>query len=67
MEGKQIIQEWTAWIESDEGRIAANSHTLPPTEAANTYLRNRLELAFQAGVRAAERNAGTNSAPPAGP
>lgn len=67
MKGEQIVREWLVWIASDEGRVAANPHTLPPTEAANVYLRNRLELAFQAGVRAAERNAATNSAPPAGP
>lgn len=61
MEGTEIVREWQAWLNTDEGRKAANPHTLPPTETASVYLRNRLEQAFQAGVKAAEKSVACSS------
>jgi hypothetical protein len=55
MEGPQIVTAWKHWLESDEGKSTSNPFTLPPGENARQYLKNRLERAFQAGIRAAER------------
>lgn len=56
MEGPQIVTEWKHWLESPEGKGASNPFTLPPGENARQYLKNRLERAFQAGIRAAEKH-----------
>ena len=56
MEGPQIVTSWRHWLESDEGKGASNPFTLPPGENARQYLKNRLETAFRAGIRAAEEH-----------
>jgi hypothetical protein len=63
MEGPQIVTAWKHWLESDEGKSTSNPFTLPPGENARQYLKNRLERAFQAGIRAAERQNEARQAP----
>lgn len=64
MDGRHIVIAWNEWADSEEGRTASNPHTLPPTENARQYLVNRLERAFQAGVKAAEKARAPTPAPP---
>jgi hypothetical protein len=54
MTGEQLAAKWKEWIQSDEGRKAANPETLGTTLSARNYLENRLWHAFTAGAKAAE-------------
>jgi hypothetical protein len=45
---------WDRWINTKEGRDAADPGTLGATLAMRTYLMNRLSNAFFAGVTAEE-------------
>jgi hypothetical protein len=54
MNGRERWLEWDRWINSDEGRKAADPGTLGATLAMRTYLMNRLANAFFAGVTAEE-------------
>lgn len=56
MEGPQIVVAWKHWLESEEGKRASNPFSLPPGENARQYLKDRLESAFRAGIRAAEQH-----------
>lgn len=47
---------WKAWMETQAYAEAADPYTLMAT-AADMYLRNRLDAAFQAGWEACERHA----------
>lgn len=57
MEGKTIVMEWKQWLDSEEGRKASDPQTLGTTLSARQYLENRLERAFQAGIKAAAKDA----------
>lgn len=48
MEGKDIVAAFKAWLKSEDGKTCMSG------EAKGHYLRNRLEVAFQAGIEAAE-------------
>jgi len=52
--GSQIVAAWQEWLNSEDGRKAANPETLGTSLSARQYLENRLNSAFQAGIRAAE-------------
>lgn len=57
MNGKQLSVAWKAWLASPEGVRCSDMIGLSLRPADRKYLLNRLELAFQAGVRAAESEA----------
>jgi hypothetical protein len=48
MDGKEIVARWKAWCATPEGAKCLGG------VAEGKYLRNRLELAFHAGIEAAE-------------
>lgn len=52
MKGQEISQAWQDWRDSAEGQKASNGVT------SGVYLLNRLEVAFQAGIKAAEKICG---------
>jgi hypothetical protein len=52
MDYPAIAEAKREWLDSPEGREAANAETLPRTPDADQYLKNRLERAFDAGIRA---------------
>lgn len=55
IEGRLIVKAWKAWKDSGDGRTALSPYTLSVNSTlSHEYLENRLELAFQAGVKAAE-------------
>lgn len=54
MDGRMVVAAWQAWKDSPEGQNCSNPETLGNTLSARQYLENRLERAFQAGVKAAE-------------
>lgn len=46
-EGTAVSEQWQLWLNSDEGKRMSSG------AAIGTYLENRLERAFQAGMEAA--------------
>jgi hypothetical protein len=61
MEGPEIVIAWKAWLDSEEGRKAVDPYTLGATNGARQYLQNRLECAFQAGIKAAQSAAASKT------
>ena len=51
MDGTKIAAAWKEWIDSEEGRKAADPTTIGAPLTFRQYLENRLKRAFQAGVR----------------
>ncbi len=49
MDVTKIAAAWEEWLESEEGKRASDVGTLKPGDSH--YLNNRLERAFQAGMR----------------
>jgi hypothetical protein len=52
MDGAKITAAWKEWLNSEEGQKASDPNTLTSTLSARTYLENRLERAFHAGMKA---------------
>ena len=57
---QKIQQSWNRWLFTDDGINSAKIENLP--RDTNWYLKNRLWLAFQAGVKAAQSAAAPNIA-----
>lgn len=52
---KDYFEAWTTWL--SEHQKSLDSTTLGPQSTMNTYLRNRLHEAFEAGVEFGEKRA----------
>lgn len=55
MEGTKIVVAWKEWLDSEEGRNASDPTSLGTSLSARQYLENRLNRAFHAGIKAAEK------------
>lgn len=51
MDGTKIVAAWKEWLDSEEGRKASDPTTIGAPATFRQYLENRLERAFQAGVK----------------
>jgi hypothetical protein len=54
IDGQLIAKERDAWFENKDGKICLDESILKSPEMVK-YLRNRLEQAFLAGVKVAEK------------
>jgi hypothetical protein len=53
LDGKQLAKARDEWLDSDEGKRAADPTTLNAPPSSRQYLENRLRNAFLAGAKAA--------------
>jgi hypothetical protein len=61
MEGPEMVKAWKHWLDGAEGKKCADSNTIGTGPRWRRYLENRLQMAFYAGIEAAD-NAKTPTA-----
>ena len=61
MEGKEMVEEWKRWLDSAEGKKCADPNTIGNGPRWRQYLANRLQMAFYAGIEAADERSEAQS------